>query len=603
MTRNVQLTLESGDVLDVRHFNILQSMSAAFRIDLAVRSTDDSVPLAAIVGRPASFRLKSSRNSQTWTGVVAHIAQTHVESGGLSSYSLQVVPTLWLLTQRRGHRLFQHASIPEMVQKLLAEWKLEPIVRLSHAYPKVSMRTQYGETDYDFVRRLLAEAGISFFFDAEDGKETKLVLSDTPHTLDAKHHVPYLDDVSATAEVPHVSAVNVSTKVVPSKSVVRDYDFRRPRYGLEGTKATETPAHPLLEDYRYVPGHSVADSFETNDAVGDRDGAYRHSEASSAGHAQRGVEAHEAQKTKVAFGTSLNDLEPGTVFTVVGHPHPEVANARKLLVTHSWINGDVAHEWYSGGNAVPADKPYRPSLTDLADHQVSGDVRPDPFEPLSKIVKPRIFGVQSAIVTGPPGEDIHTDEHGRVKVQFPWDREGLFDEKSSPWIRVSQPWAGAGFGTVNLPRVGQEVLVSFHDGDPDHPVITGRMYNTTSPLPYALPEHKSRTSLKSNSASGANEITMDDSHDNELLYVQAQKDLHKIVHNNELEYTQGSRHVHVDGDILLSAKGNIILQAGGELVLKGGPTVKINPSEQPPAPTRPMALSQGSLGSTGGGGS
>src|SRR5262249_18608384 len=160
-----------------------------------------------------------------------------------------------------------------------------------------------------------------------------------------------------------------------------------------------------------------------------------------------------------------------TVFSIDGHPHPVVANGKKLLVTHAWLEGHVgAGEWHAGGRAVPADHPFRPAV----EHTNESATAHDPFEPLRSDAKPRIHGVRSAIVTGPAGEDVHTDEHGRVTVQLPWDREGKHDEKSSPWVRVSQAWAGAGYGVHMLPRVGHEVLVGYHDGDPDHPDVVGR---------------------------------------------------------------------------------------------------------------------------------
>jgi hypothetical protein len=285
----------------------------------------------------------------------------------------------------------------------------------------------------------------------------------------------------------------------------------------------------------------------------------------------------------------VTDLAAGCVFSMTGHPHPEV-HGKKLLVTHSWLNGDVSGDWHGGGQASPADRPYRPSVDHAPAHGAPAEGGDLPFQPLKHLSKPRIFGVQSAIVTGPAGEDIHTDEHGRVKLQFPWDREGKFDDKSSPWVRVSQAWAGAGFGNLAIPRVGQEVLVGYHDGDPDHPVVVGRMHNSTAPVPYALPEHKTRTSLKSNSSAGSNELTMEDKHDGELFYMHAQKDLHKIVKNDELEHTHGNRHVHVEGDLVLSAKGKVIIHAGDDLVVKGGPNVKINPGEKPKEAKKPEAL-------------
>jgi type VI secretion system secreted protein VgrG len=589
--RNIELSLESGDDLDVRHFNVLQAMSSAFHVDLIARSHDDALDLSRVIGKGAAFRLHGEGGGAAFTGVVSEMAQSAVEPEGLSTYTLQVVPRLWLLGQRSGHRLFQHLSVPEIVQKILAEWRIQPALQLSQPHPKLAMRTQYGESDYDFVRRLLAEAGISFFFRTVEGEDTKLVLSDAPETGEprAAGPVPFLADASLARGAPHVSGVDVAAKVVPARSTVRDHDFRRPRYALSGSHATEGGAGSLLEDYRYLQGHSLAEGSGGGEPVADMQGAYRHLDDQASLRARRTSEAHQAAGARVAFHTSLLDLAPGTVFSVTGHPHPELAGGKKLLVTDAWINGDAgAGGWHAGGTATPAGRPFRPALAVTT--RGAGAASCGPFEPVKTLAKPRIHGVQSAVVTGPAGEDVHTDEHGRVKVQFPWDREGQFDEKSSPWIRVSQAWAGAGSGLTAVPRVGQEVLVGYHDGDPDHPVVVGRLHNATAPVPYALPEHKARTSLRSSSDAGANEITFDDKTGGELFYVHAQRDLHKIVAHDELEHTQGNRHVHVDGDLTLSAKGRVILHSGHDLVVKGGPNVKLNPSETPQEAKKPAAL-------------
>ncbi len=196
------------------------------------------------------------------------------------------------------------------------------------------------------------------------------------------------------------------------------------------------------------------------------------------------------------------------------------------------------------------------------------------------------------MVVGPKGEDIHTDEHGRVMVRFPWDREAT-EEEGSCWLRVNQPWAGSGHGLVAIPRVGQEVMVSFADGDPDHPHVTGRSFNVTAPSPYALPEHKTRTSWRSASGDGGNEITFEDKASGEVLYIQAQRDLHKLVKQNEHEQTTGDRHILVDGDLILEAKGNVVVHAGKDLIVKGGPKVKLNPGGAVPEATKPRILPAG----------
>jgi type VI secretion system secreted protein VgrG len=585
--RNVELSLESGDQLDVRHFNVLEALSAAFRIDVIARAADDAIDLVKITGQPASFHLRGE-SGRTWTGVIADIAQSQVEPEGLSTYTLRLVPTFWLLTKRRNHRLFQHLSAPEIVKKILDEWKIQPIVKLTRAYPKLPTRTQYGESDHDFVRRILAEAGITFFFHEGDGEETKLILTDAPQDAEPRHGaVPFHADVSNAHGSPYLTSVKISSTVVPTKVTTRDFDFRRPRYPLDGKHAAVSSGHPLLEDYRYLPGHALTES-SGGESVADREGAYRHNDDAAASEARRHAEAQRARAVQISFGTSLLDLGPGAVFTLSGHPHPEVD--KKLLVTHAWLNGESTGDWHAGGQAVGADKPYRPAVEHVTEPGAPGAGPDSPFEPLKTLAKPRIYGLQSAIVTGPAGEDVHTDEHGRIKLQFPWDREGKFDDKSSPWVRVSQAWAGAGFGNMSIPRVGQEVLVGYHDGDPDHPVVVGRMHNATAPVPYALPEHKSRTSFKSSSGAGSNEITFDDKQNGELFFVQAQKDLHKIVKQDELEHTQGNRHVHVDGDLVLSAKGKVIIHAGSDLVVKGGPHVKINPADKPKEAKKPKPL-------------
>ena len=587
---NVELSLESGDQLEVRQFNILETISAAFRIDLIARSTDDAIDFTKIIGQKATLEIAGEGSGRTWTGVVANIAQTEIEPEGLSTYNIEMAPKLWLLTQRKNNRVFQHLSVPDIIKKLLGEWGVELVSKVKQTYPKLPMRVQYGESDYDFLRRTLNEAGISFFFHTEEGEETKVVLSDSPQDAEAEDALPFHRDTSMAQGLSYASSVNISSKVVPTKATTRDFDFRRPRYALEGAHGGGDGSHPLLEDYQYSPGSSVSESAAGGEAMGDSEGSYRHSDDAATGAARRKAEGKKTRSTKIGFSFSGAALYPGKTFSITGHPHPAIADGKKLLVTHCHLNGEPTGGWEAGGEAVSTDGPYSPSVDHGATHGAPSNGADDPYSPLGKLNKPKINGLQSAIVTGPAGEEIHTDEHGRVKVQFAWDREGKFDDKSSSWVRVAQAWAGAGFGNLSIPRVGQEVLIGFQDGDPDHPVVIGCMHNATSPVPYALPDNKTRTSFKSNSKGGANEITFDDASGKEMFYVQAQNDLHKIVKKDELELTQGNRHVHVDGDLLLSAKGRVVIVAGTDLVIKGGPNVLINPSEKPPENEKPAPL-------------
>jgi type VI secretion system secreted protein VgrG len=597
--RSVVLSLESTDDLEVRHFSIVESMSAAFQIHVIARGRDD-LHLSRLAGKESSFLLQTNRGERKWTGVCSEISLSDHEAHGVASYSVTLAPRLWLLTHRRNHRVFQHLSVPQIALRLLHAWHIEPVLKLSAKHPKLEFRVQYGESDYDFLRRLLVEAGISFYFEPTTQGVSRVVLSDHPEK-NAPHHekpIPYVREHGLADGQEHVAHVSLTSKVHATRATFGDHDFRRPRYALAGAHAHERK-HPeahdaMLEEYHYAPGHSHAEADGGGTPLADSQGAYRHLDKEAKARAERRVDALRSAATKVGFQTTLRDLSPGTVFELDGHPHPDLALGKRLLVTESWINGDVKGSWTSGGHAVPAEHTYRPLLTRGPQDPANCSDGGDPYSPINTVNKPRIHGVQTALVVGPPGEEIYTDEHGRVRVQFPWDREGKHDEKSSCWVRVSQAAAGAGFGSLHLPRVGQEVLVSFLDGDPDHPVIVGRLHNATAPEPYPLPEHKTRSSWKSHSHSGhGNEITFEDKKHAELFYVQAEKDLHKLVKENELEHTLGDRHIAVDGDFIIHAAGKIVLFAGEEVVVKGGPHVHLNPPKDPKKPVKPLELSTG----------
>ncbi len=249
----------------------------------------------------------------------------------------------------------------------------------------------------------------------------------------------------------------------------------------------------------------------------------------------------------MSFSTNTVDLWPGMVFQMEDHPHKKLSSTTKLLVTTLTMEGTAHEAWETFGEAVFADQVYRSPM----------------------LPKPRVNGVQSATVVGKKGEEIHTDEHGRVKLQFPWWRDGKDDENSSCWIRASQGWAGTGFGLITIPRVGQEVLVSFLEGDPDQPIITGRVFNAIQPVPYKLPKHKTRSAWRSRStpnSEGFNEIMFEDLKDKELVYLQAQKNLRKLVKNDETITVGHDRKHLVKNDQTETVKKNRTEVTGGDRI-------------------------------------
>jgi type VI secretion system secreted protein VgrG len=558
----LELYFEGGEAsLSVRRFSVHEAVSSLFAVSVWARADDPSIDLEAIVGKQASLRIASGQlfalhgGTRVWTGIVSSIEQVHAVqpiagATELSTYYLRIVPTLWLLTQRRGYRAFQHVSIPDIVDRLLAEWNITPVWKIDRArYPKLEYRVQYGESDHAFFSRLLEEAGIAFTFPDDASAGSKLTLDDALTAGAPRTGGPlrFVDNPNQAAEKEFVTNVRLLHEVRPGAHVIRGHDFRNPAFALRGEAPRAGGPEGKYEQYRYEPGAFLVEGGKAGatPAADDR-GVARHDQAFGDARAERMLRADRLGKRSAAFDTNVLDLWPGKIVSFDHHPHAELTESAKLLVTELSIEGTAGEAWSLSARALFADVPYSPQ---------------------QQTAKPRIEGVQSATVVGPHGQEIHTDEFGRVRVQFPWDREGAHDERSSCWIRVSQGWAGTGYGMIVIPRVGQEVLVGFLEGDPDQPVIVGRVYNATQGMPYKLPEHRTRSTWKSDSSPGSggfNEIMFEDLAGKELVWEQAQKnrrrlvkhdetitvghDRQKLVKNDEHEKTLGYLKIYVGKD-------------------------------------------------------
>jgi type VI secretion system secreted protein VgrG len=529
------------DSLEVRHFLVREEISGLFEVDVVARSPLDEIDLEGIVGHGAGFALESgvahlTTKSRIWTGICSQMELVQAEPTGLSTYALKIVPALWRTTLRRNHRIFQHLTIPDIVQKVLAEWQIVPELRLTEAYLPYEYRTQYGETDFAFVNRLLEEAGIAYFF-THDGPTSILVLSDQPTQGDARPPLPYVDNANQAAQREFITRVNLAQRVKPGRFTVRDFDFRN-QLDYQLFAAARAATETAYERYDYEPG---AFWFEPGQAggtpVADDKGVARTNQNEGDRLAGRYLDGERRGRRALAYETSVVDLSPGTLFTVEPHPRQDIAG-KTLLVTESSLEGGVGLAWTMLGHAVYADVVYRPER---------------------RTPRPRVQGVQSAVVVGPPGEEIYVDELGRVRVQFHWDREGRYDDDSALWIRVSQGWAGAGYGLLNLPRVGQEVLVDFFEGNPDRPVITGRVFSQTRRVLYKLPDEKTKSGWKTESSPGAggfNELSFEDAAGREEIHVQAQKDFTEIVKNDQSSTVWNDRSASVTVDDSMTVGGS-----------------------------------------------
>jgi type VI secretion system secreted protein VgrG len=515
---NLHVNIASGDALDVRQFTVHERMSSLFVVSLLVMGENPSVDFDAAVGRPARFSIQSGPYQRSWSGLCNRLQQVAVEERGLSTYQVDIVPALWLTTQRRNHRIFQQRSELEIVLELLGEWSIYPEKRLTSVYKTRKYRVQYGESDFAFMSRMLEDAGVAFYFE-EHGEETKLVLADAPQGREPRaHKIPFRDNPTPS-EREHVTAVRIGQQVRPGRYTVQDHDYRHPAdYKLlTSAEANGDGIEQRLEQFHYTPGAFLfgTEKGESTPHADDR-GRTRTDEIEGKALAERRLAAERATARVCTFTTNALDLAPGVVMRMVDHPHAELGEGKSLLVVESTMSGtlqDMKHACEVRSAALP----YRPELS---------------------TPKPKVSGVESATVVGPKGEEIHTDEFGRVRVHFHWDRESQMDEKSSCWIHVSQPWGGAGYGGTSLPRVGQEVLVDFLGGDPDRPVIVGRVYTNLQKTPYKLPDNKTQSGWRSNSTGGGggggyNEMMFEDAAGKELVRMQAEKDLQKLVKNDE----------------------------------------------------------------------
>ena len=545
--------------LSVRRFAVNEAISSLFTVSIWARSESPAIDLEAIVGRPASLRVVSGMlhaqqgGARLWTGICSHMEQVRgvtPQPGEkpLSTYYLRIVPALWLLTQRRNYRTFQHLSIPDISDELLGEWGLETAWKVDRArYPKLEYKVQYGESDHAFLTRLWEEAGIAFTFPDDDKAGSTLTLSDSLHLTPPRPGAPidYVDNPGESSEREFVTNVRLAHDVLPGAYTIRDYDFRNPAFQLIGDPPKEKAPEDKYEQYHYQPGAFL---IETGKGGGtpsaDDKGIARYDAPFGKDRAARALAGERVDKRTISLTTNTIDLWPGVVFSMANHPHPEIDDAAKLLVSEFSVEGSPDGEWTMSALALFAEVPYRPPL---------------------RTPKPPVNGVQSATVVGPKGQEIHTDEFGRVRVQFPWDREGTEDDSSSCWIRVSQGWAGTGYGMIIIPRIGQEVLVGFLEGDPDQPIIVGRVFNATQAVPYKLPDHKTRSTWKSNSSMGGggfNEIMFEDLAGKELVYEQAEKNRRRLVKNDETITIGHDRQKLVKNDEFDRTLGNLKVYVG-----------------------------------------
>jgi type VI secretion system secreted protein VgrG len=569
------LALHDDTLMRVQRLSVREAMNEPFVIRVRAISDDEDIDLESIVGKgfvltvttPSSGSEEAARRS--WSGVCAEMGEVHAEEvRGKSIYELVLVPALWRTKLRTNCRIYQHMTTPDIVDKLLVEWDIKATRRLHAEYRRHEYIVQYNETDFAFLSRLLEDAGISYYFenapDETKGRRiTTLVFADAPHANEPRKaplgYTPHRAHLfGADVDKDLASRVVLGQKLALGRFTLRGHDFRA-RSDMPVNAAHHMDTEENYEHYEYLgPGFSRwSDQGVGDTPTADARGSVRVDHKKAPGIVEQRGRGHRRERRVVTFETNALDIAPGTVCAInqgssgANHPRSDLGPDKKLLVVGSSIEWARDEDWAITARAVFASSPHVPER---------------------RTPKPRIFGLQSAVVTGPPGEEIHVDEWGRVSVQFPWDREGKYDHHSSCWIRVSQAWAGGGFGFAIHPRVGWEALVAYYEGDPDLPIIVGFVHNATTRVPHLLPENKDSSRWRSNTypgGAGYNEIHFKDTSGAEEFNLQAQKDHTRVVNNdmtshvgNDKTSYVGSNHTQQIGmDSLLSAGGSILSNA------------------------------------------
>ena len=548
----LELSVATGETLAVNRFRVTERVSDLFSIDLQVLSDDPALDLSAILGQTATFRAVAGHahtagtGTRTWKGLVEHAEQVHAMpvgegDAGASTYAFRLVPEAFRLTLRRNHRIFQQKTLPDIVEQILKEQRIPHAFRVDRGnYPRHEYKVQYAETDFAFISRLLEEAGIAFVFAEDASGTTTLVLTGRLEQSPARGGppLPYVDNPNEAGELEFVTRVTFGRELRPGAVTLRDHDPRRPTLPLFG-QAPSVASEARYEQYHYDEGAFLVETGKpAGTPVADDRGLARHDQAHGKALAERLLHGDRVGARSLHLLSNAYDLCPGSIVSIARHPHDALPESRKLLVLATTYEGKAQHTWSLGASLVPADMPYRPPR---------------------RTPKPVVHGVQEALVVGPAGQEIHTDEFGRVRVEMRWDRAGHRDQKSSCWVRVIQGWGGIGYGMLNLPRIGQEVLLTFLEGDPDQPVIGGRVFNEIEQVPHRLPDHKTRSTWKSSSSPGSagfNEIMLEDLSEKELVWQQAQKDRVRLVEDDEFVTVAHDRQKLVKNDEADHTDGN-----------------------------------------------
>lgn len=532
------------DVLLARSLSIREELGRPFQIDADLLSENHEVDFEQVVGKPAAIRLELGDGSQRYFhGLIAQFSQEG-RVGELTAYRATIVPWVWLLTKNTDCAIYQNKTVPDIVQAIFGRYPDGKFsLGLSGDYQPREYVVEYRETDFNFVSRLLEHEGIAYYFEHAEDNHT-LVLTDNPG---AYSEFPGYEKIRFSTggfdrgpQDQRISALTLTSSVTPAMVCLRDFNPLLPQTDLQQATTAETKgALGQIFDY---PG-----DFATA----------REGEA----YAKLRYEELRVPHRVIRGTANARGIAVGRIFEILEAPRADL-NGKKWLVTSAsyQITGDDY-----GASGGGHGETFSVSFTAM-EHTTQ-------FRPARTTPRPTIPGPQTAIVVGVSGEEITVDEHGRVKVQFHWDRYAKGDENDSCWIRVAQSWAGKSYGSIYTPRHGQEVVVEFLEGDPDRPIITGRVYNGANQPPYALPDSKTCSGVRTSSSKGGagfNEIRFEDKAGEEMLFLHAAMNLDVHVEKDARERVMENQHLLVEKDRIGQIKHDDHLKVDNDSVTEIG---------------------------------
>ncbi|AHE49135.1 VgrG protein [Aeromonas hydrophila 4AK4] len=519
----LQFTVKVGALPEstfvVAEFALEEGLNRPFSLRLELASPEPDVDFGAVLDQPCELLVWYNGELQRRVcGVVSDMAQG--DSGfRRTRYTLDVKPALWRLSLRQNSRIFQAQKPDEILSILLQEHGITDYAfALKNEHVKREYCVQYRESDLDFLNRLAAEEGLFYFFEFEQGKH-RIVFADDAAALTQGPELFFNLGNRSLEQGPYVRQFHYREAVRPSDVELKDYSFKTPAYGLSHKKLGAELAHQR-DTYQHF----------------DYPGRYK-LDPSGKAFAQHRLDALRNDAVTGSGKSNCVALLPGQTFALTEHPNGALnADWQVVRISHTGLQPQALEEEGGSGPTVY--------------HNEFGVVKASTTWRALMPARPMVDGPQIAIVVGPEGEEIYCDEHGRVKLQFPWDRYGSSNDMSSCWVRVSQGWAGGQYGIMAIPRIGHEVIVSFLEGDPDQPIVTGRTFHATNRPPYELPANKTRTVLRTEThqGEGFNELRFEDQAGQEEIYIHGQKDLNVLIENDAAWHIKHDEHRDIDNE-------------------------------------------------------